>query len=82
MLDYIQPIARRKPDTLIIHTGSNDLTSGVNTMKKVRKLVQVIREIDDSEEIKIGISSPIYRKDEDLENERNEINMKLKKYEV
>ena len=51
-------------------------------MKKVRKLVQVIREIDDSEEIKIGISSPIYRKDEDLENKRNEINMKLKKYEV
>ena len=26
MLDYIKPITRRKPDTLIIHAGTNDLT--------------------------------------------------------
>ena len=25
MLDYIKPIACRKPDTLIIHTSTNDL---------------------------------------------------------
>ena len=56
MLDYIKPIARRKPDTLIIHTDTNDLTNGVNTIKKVRKLVKVIREIDGSEKIKIGFS--------------------------
>ena len=37
MLDHIiKPIARRKADTLIIHTGTNDLTNRVNTMKKVR----------------------------------------------
>ena len=81
MLDHIiKPIARRKPDTLIIHTGTNDLTNGVNTMKKVRKLVKVVREIDESEKIKIGFSSVIYRKDKDLEDERNEVNVKLKKY--
>ena len=80
MLDYIKPMARRKPDTLIIHTGTNDLTNGVNTMKKVRKLVKVVREIDESEKIKIGFSSVIYRKDKDLEDERNEVNVKLKKY--
>ena len=45
MLDYIKPIARRKPDTLIIHAGTNDLTNGVNTMKKVRKLVKVVSEL-------------------------------------
>ena len=56
MLDYIKPIARRKPDTLIIHTNTNDLTNGVNTIKKVRKPVKVIREIDGSEKIKIGFS--------------------------
>ena len=33
MLDYIKPIERRKPDTLIIHTGTNELSNGVNTMK-------------------------------------------------
>ena len=80
MLDYIKPIARRKPDTLIIHTGTNDLTNGVNTMKEVRKLVKVVREIDESGKIKIGFSSVIYRKDKDLEDERNEVNVKFKKY--
>ena len=80
MLDYIKPIAWRKPDTLIIHTGTNDLTNGVNTMKKVKKLVKVVREIDESDEIKIGFASVIYRKDKDLEDERTEVNMKLKKY--
>ena len=79
MLDYIKPIPRRKPDTLIIHTGTNDLTNGVNTIKKVRKLVEIVREIDESEKSKIGFSSVIYRKDEDLEDERNEVNIKLKK---
>ena len=59
MLDYIKPNARRKPDALIIHTGTNDLTNSVNTMKKVRKLVKVVREIDESEEIEIGFSSII-----------------------
>ena len=80
MLDYIKPNARRKPDTLIIHTGTNDLTNSVITMKKVRKLVKVVREIDESEEIKVGFSSIIFRKDKDLEDKRNEVNMKLKKY--
>ena len=80
MPDYFKPIAWRKPDTLIIHTGTNDLTNGVNTMKKVRKLVKVVREIDESENIKIGFSSVTYRKDKDLKDERNEVNVKLKKY--
>ena len=61
MLDYIKQIARKKPDTLIIHTGTNDLSNGVNTMKKVRKLVKVVCEIDESQKIKIGFSSVIYR---------------------
>ena len=44
------------------------LTNGINTMKKVRKLV---REIDEFEKNKIGFSSVIYRKDKDHEEERN-----------
>ena len=80
MLDYIKPVVRKKPDTLIFHTGTNDLTNGVNTMKKVRKLVKVVREIDESEEIKIGFSSVIYRQDKEVDDERKEVNSKLKKY--
>ena len=69
MLDYIKSITRRKPDTLIIHSGTNDLTDGVNTRKKVRKLVKVVREIDESEKIEIGFSNVIYLKGKDLEDE-------------
>ena len=35
-------------------------------MKKVRKLVKVVREIDESEKNKIGFSSVIYRKEKAL----------------
>ena len=32
-MDYSKPVARKKPDTVIIHTGTNDLTDGVKTEK-------------------------------------------------
>ena len=53
----------------MIHTGTNDLTNGADTMKKVRKLVKVVREIDESEKVKIGFSSVVYGKDKNLEDE-------------
>ena len=49
-------------------------------MKKLRKLVKVVRETDESEKMKISFTSVIYRKNKDLEDERNEVNTKLKKY--
>ena len=61
MVDYVKPIARQTPDRLIIHVGINDLTKSVNTMKKVRKCVEVIREIDNTENIQTGFSSIIQR---------------------
>ena len=44
MLNYTKPVVRKKPDTVIIHTSTNDLTNRVKTMNKVKKLVQYIRE--------------------------------------
>ena len=76
----LKPIARQKPDTLIIHVGTNDLTKGVNTIKKVKKFVKVIREIDNTENIQIGFSSIIQRADKDFSNEIKETNIKLKNY--
>ena len=52
--DYIKPIIRRKPDIILIHTGTNDLTNSVTTMKKVRKTVKSIEEMDSNNEIKLG----------------------------
>ena len=80
MVDSVKPVARKKPDTLIIHVGTNDLTKGVNTMKKVRKCLKVIRELDNTENIQIGFSSIIERTDKDFSNEVKETNIKLKNY--
>ena len=46
-----ETVLRNKPGTLIIHLGTNDLTKGVNTMRKVRKCVEVIRDLDNTENI-------------------------------
>ena len=45
-LDYVKLIIRRKPDILLIHSGTNHLTNNVNTMKKVRDLVKCVRNLD------------------------------------
>ena len=59
MLDYIKLIVRRKPDVLVIHTGTNDPTNGVNTMREVGQLFKCMKELDKEEEVKIGFSSVI-----------------------
>ena len=47
----MKPVVRKKPGTLIIHLGTNDLTKSVNAMRKVRKCVEVIRDLDNTENI-------------------------------
>ena len=49
-------------------------------MKKVRKCVEVIRELDNTENIQIGFSTIIERADKDFSNEIEETNIKLKNY--
>ena len=80
MLDYIKPTVRRKPDVLVIHTGTNNLTNGVNTMKEVRQLVKCVKELDKEEEVKIGFLSVINRSDRNLEKGIIDPNHKLKRY--
>ena len=79
-MEYVKTVARKKPDTLIVHVGTNDLTKGVNTMKKVRKCVEVIQGLDITENIQTGFSSIIQRTDKDFSNEIKEISIKLKNY--
>ena len=39
IIDYIKPRIRKKPDFLLVHSGTNDLTNGINTMTKIRKVL-------------------------------------------
>ena len=38
MVDYVRPVTRKKPNVTIMCVGTNDLTNGVNTISKVRKI--------------------------------------------
>ena len=49
-------------------------------MSKVRKIVKAVEEMDGNNEIKLGFSSIIVRKDRDLEKKIKETNTKMKKY--
>ena len=51
MVDYVRPVTRKKPDVIIMHVGTKDLTKGVNTMSKVRKIASVIQVVDSTRNI-------------------------------
>ena len=80
LLDYVKPAMRKKPKALVIHTGTNDIQQEINTMKMVKKLVKVIKEIDSEKETEIIFSGLIQREDHDFRDQIEEINVKLKTY--
>ena len=53
--DYIKPIIRRKPDLIIIHAGTNDLTKGCNTVEETNEIIEAAR--TDSRSTAIVISA-------------------------
>ena len=63
----------------MIHTGINDLTNWVTTLKEVRQLVKFVKELDKEEEGKIGFSGVINRSDRNLEKKIVDLNLKLKR---
>ena len=71
---------RKKTDFLVIHTGTNDLTNSVNTMKEIRKLVKCVRDLDIDKKVNIGFSSVISRSDRNLGPEIGDLKLKLKHY--
>ena len=66
IIDYIKPTIRQKPDIVIIHSGTNDLTNDVNTMSRVRKVVAAVKEIDTKGKKKLGFSRGDINKEEDI----------------
>ena len=63
----------------MIHTGINDLSNWVTTLKEVRQLVKFVKELDKEEEGKIGFSGVINRSDRNLEKKIVDLNLKLKR---
>ena len=78
MIDYIKPELHHKPDIVILHCGTNDITNDVNTVKKIKKLVKEIEENDGSTDI--VISGLIKRFDRNAIDDIERINEKLKRW--
>ena len=76
-IDYVQPTVRKKPNLIIIHSGTNDIQNGVNTLQKLREVISSIKEYDTDDNIKIALSSIIRPSDHDFKNKIHETNRKL-----
>lgn len=66
MLNYIESVLKKTSELFVTQTETNDLTDGVKTMNKVRKLVKCVRELNKDQEVNIGFSSVINRSDRPL----------------
>ena len=70
-----------KAESLVIHTGTNDIQQKISTIKIVKKLVKVIKEIDsEKKQTEIIFSGLIQREDHDFRDQTEEINGKLERY--
>ena len=79
LIDYVKPIVRKKTHFSVIHSGTNDLTNGVNTIKEIRKIVKCVRDLD-KDKVTFGFSSVISRSERNLGQEIRDLNLKLKRY--
>lgn len=63
MVDYIKPIARAKPDEIVLHVGTNDLKSN-NPRQVAEGIVDLVNSIiSQCLETKVSISSLVHRND-------------------
>ena len=61
ILDKVETVVAEKPDCIIIHAGTNDITNGINSLNSVKKVVRKVKQT--SPNTKIAFSSLITRKD-------------------
>ena len=84
IVDFVKPVTQKKPDVIIMHVGTNDLTKGVNTMSKVRKIVRAIQDVDSTRNIlvikQLGFSSIVQSADKYYSKEIKDTNTRLKSY--
>ena len=72
-IDYVRPTVRKKPNLIIIHSGTNDVQSNVNTLQKIRKVISSIKEYNNDDNIKISFSSITHRSDHDFDDKVNRV---------
>ena len=80
IIDYNKPTIRQKTDIVIIHSGTNDLTKDVNTMRKVRKVAAAVKKISTKGKTKLGLSGIAAKSDINKEEDIISTNNRFEKY--
>lgn len=77
MLDFSKPLAHKKPDVLLFHVGTNDMTKNIkNTKENIAKLINTVKEI--SPHTEIVFSSICLREDiKNIDSKRLKLNKDL-----
>ena len=60
-LGKVEELLKNKPDTLLVHAGTNDLTKGKNVFNNVKKTIKSVKRF--SAQTKLVFSSLIVRED-------------------
>ena len=76
-IDYVRPTVRKKPNLIIIYSGTNDTQNNINTLQKIRKVIFSVKDYDTDDNMKIALSRIIHQSDHDFEDKINETNRKL-----
>lgn len=77
-IDSVRLTGLKKPGSIIIHTSTNDIQNKINTLRKVRKVINTIKEIHVNNEVEIAFSGVIHHGDQDYEEKIKETKRKLK----
>ena len=79
VLEEIENLVADKPDYIIIHAGTNDITKGINSLNSVKKIVKDVKK--SSPNTKLVFSSILIRKDKKgISKKVTDINSRLKNY--
>ena len=62
MVDHVKPVLRRAPDTIILHCGTNDLTSNVSTIEQMEEIMKIVKQ--ELSSTKIALSSVVMKTDQ------------------
>ena len=79
IIENLDDLVADKPDCLIVHAGTNDITNGINSLNCAKKILKKVKQV--SPNTKVVFSSLITRKDKkDLDKKVVEVNGRLKNF--
>ena len=77
IVEELDALVADKPDCLIVHAGTNDITNGINSLNCAKKIIKKVKQI--SPNTKVVFLGLITRKDKkDLDKKAVEVNSRLK----